>query len=94
MKKKKLLGGYNDWNLFEDYKFGWDAVVAQKTPIVCYREGSDEIVGVNWTLVNTKDDTLFAEMAENVSSKCSIIYKLMKFSTNCMRYAISHRYIE
>lgn len=66
---KKNLGGCDDWNLFEDYKFGWDAAMAQRTPIVCYREGSDEIVGVNWTLVNTKEDTLFAEMAANVSLK-------------------------
>lgn len=48
-------------------------------PIVCYRDGSDEIVGVNWTLVNTKEDNFFADLAKNVSSKCLTFEKELNF---------------
>lgn len=36
--------------------FAWKSIMAQKTPIVCYKEGSNEIIGANFTYVTHKDD--------------------------------------
>lgn len=43
--------------------------MAQKTPIVCYKDGSDEIVGLNFTYVTHKDDH-FVEQFQNGVSIC------------------------
>lgn len=61
-------GGYKDNNHYEDYLYAWRSILAQKMPIVCYREGSDEIVGVNWIFITHKDDKFFEIMAAKVSN--------------------------
>lgn len=59
-------------NHIEDYEYGWYQMIAQKTPIVCYRAGSDEIVEVNWTFVSTKNDQLYEKI---IIKKCRIEHK-------------------
>lgn len=34
----------------------WRPMIAQKLPLVCYKSGSDEIVGANMLFALTKDD--------------------------------------
>ena len=63
----EALGGYNDMEHFKDYKRGWTAILAQKMPLVCYKEGSDEIVGLNWNFVVHKDDRFTEKLFEHVS---------------------------
>lgn len=60
-------GGDKDIQHFEDYRRGWRAALAQKVPLVCYREGSDDIVGLNFNLVTRKEDEFFEKLYENVN---------------------------
>lgn len=72
------LGGYDDQNLFEDYEYGWRSIFNQKTPLVCYKKGSDEIVGVNWTFVECKDDQFFENISAIVKSQANCVMKNVK----------------
>lgn len=51
----------------EDFHFIWRSVLSQKVALVCFREGSDEIVGVNMNCVLEKDDHFMEETAKRVS---------------------------
>lgn len=64
----QALEGYNDNDFFDDFLYGWRSIFAQKTPLVCYREESDEIVGVNFTFVTHKDDQFVVKYCNNVST--------------------------
>lgn len=44
----------------------WDAVIDQKTPLVCYKAGSDEIVGAHMTLVESKADNYKQQLFDSV----------------------------
>lgn len=52
--------GYKDIDHYEDFAYAWRSILAQKMPLVCYREGSDEIVGESWIFISNKEDK-FAE---------------------------------
>lgn len=56
MKFLHSEGGPNDEQFYKDFKLAWDAVIDQKTALVCLKAGSDEIVGVSMTYVKLKDD--------------------------------------
>lgn len=49
--------------------------MAQKTPIVCYKEGSDEIIGLNFTFVTHKDDHFVEKFQNGVSKFESFLHK-------------------
>lgn len=63
----QALGGYEDIDHFEDYMHAWRSIIVQKMPLVCYREGSAEIVGINWNFVTHKDDHFAEKFYANVS---------------------------
>lgn len=63
----QALRGENDEEHLNDYISAWKLIYAQKMPLVCYKEGSDDIVGVNWTFVSHKDDKLMEQLNTNVS---------------------------
>lgn len=53
---------------FNDYKLAWKEIIAQKTALVCFKEGSDEIVGLSFTFVISKSDNfeqLFFKQVRN-----------------------------
>lgn len=54
-------GGAKDPKHLEDYKLAWRPMIEQKVPLVCFKEGSDEIVGINMLFVKTKDDHDFLD---------------------------------
>lgn len=60
------IDGINDKDYVDDYIRLWRVALVQKTTLVCFREGSDEIVGLNVLTVNTKDDTFLTEIAHQV----------------------------
>lgn len=62
-----FAGGYNNTEHFEDYQYGWKSILAQKMPLVCYRQGSDEIVGINWVFVTSEEDNFLGKLKENVT---------------------------
>lgn len=51
---KFLKGGGKQLNHLEDYRTAWRPMVEQKVPLVCFKEGCDEIVGINMLFVWTK----------------------------------------
>lgn len=42
-------------------------MIEQKVPLVCFKEGSDDIVGVNMVFVIKKDDDFIGKSYERVS---------------------------
>ena len=64
---RQALGGYDDIDHMKDFEHAWRSIIAQKMPLVCYREGSDEIVGLSWTFVTHKDDKFAEKFYANVS---------------------------
>lgn len=54
---------------FEDYKLAWRPFIEQKVPLICYKAGSDEIVGVNMIFVLHKDDDYLKKIYQHVSYK-------------------------
>lgn len=60
------IDGINDKDYVDDYKRLWRAAMNQKTTLVCFREGSDEIVGLNVLVIHTKEDTFLAELTQQV----------------------------
>lgn len=60
-------GASKDLQHYEDYLLAWKSIMAQKTPIVCYKDGSDEIIGLNFTFVTHKDDHFVEQFQNGVS---------------------------
>lgn len=64
-----VTDGASDPDHIEDYKFIWKSMIAQKTPLVCFKSGSDEIVGLNMIFVSNKDDHFMERVRKQVSEK-------------------------
>lgn len=45
----------------------WQAIVDQNAALVCFKEGSDEIVGINMNFVSLKDDHFMEEIRKRVN---------------------------
>lgn len=68
-----------DPNLIDDYIILQTPIIQQKVALVCYREGSNEIVGMNFTFIETKKDKYFEQFYPHVSkAKNSIQPKKLK----------------
>lgn len=63
------LGSQIDPHAVDDYKTYWKPAIANRMALVCFKEGSDEIVGTNLLYINTKDDHYFTDIRKFVS-KC------------------------
>lgn len=61
------LDGIRNVNYVEDYVRMWRTAMEQKMTLVCFKEGSDEIIGFNITYVSSKNDTFFKHIEEAVS---------------------------
>lgn len=68
----QVLGSANDLAHFEDYKLCWKPIVAQRMPLVCFKAGSDQIVGVNMLYVCSKEDRFIEKCRKQVSWRISI----------------------
>lgn len=62
-----VLDGSDDKQHIADYTIGWRSVLAQKTVLVCFKAGSDEIVGVNFNFVNSVEDDFFKHYTDLLS---------------------------
>lgn len=61
--------GHLDENYIADYARLWRGAIAQKTTLVCFRDGYDEIVGLNVLLFNTKNDTFTKQIEAQTKTK-------------------------
>lgn len=60
----------NDADAIEDLRLCYKIKIEQKMTLVCFKEGSDEIAGINVTCVHSKDDANFLkEYLKRVSEK-------------------------
>lgn len=41
---------------YNDFKIAWQAIVDQKLPLVCFKAGSDDIVGMHFIFVVSRKD--------------------------------------
>lgn len=62
-----MKGAANDDHFDEDYIRIWSTIIEQKVPLVCYKAGSDEIIGVNMNFVMSKGDHFIEKFAKTVS---------------------------
>lgn len=58
-----------DPNLVDDYIIALTPIVHQKVALVCYREGSNEMVGINWTFIESKEDKFAKQFYPHVMKK-------------------------
>lgn len=65
--ERHLTGGSNDLQHYKDYLIAWKSILAQKMVLVCYKEGSKEIIGANFTFVTHKDDHFVEHFSNGVS---------------------------
>lgn len=57
----KLKNGANDMEYVEDVTRIWKGIVKQKMSHACFKEGSEEIVGLNMNYVSSTDDVSFLD---------------------------------
>lgn len=60
------IGGIKSKDYIDDCERIWRCAMQQKVSLVCFHEGSDEIVGLSLLIVNTKNDLFLKEFAEQV----------------------------
>lgn len=58
---------FNDPVAIEDFTIMWRSVVNQNAALVCFKEGSEEIVGINMNFVSQKDDHFMEEIRKRVN---------------------------
>ncbi|XP_055310841.1 uncharacterized protein LOC129573786 [Sitodiplosis mosellana] len=65
----------NDPVAVEDFGTMWKFIIQQKSTLVCFKEGSDDMIGVNLNLVSSKNDHFLEEINkqnQSVNSKLLI----------------------
>lgn len=77
------LGSLNDPHAAEDYKCFWEPIVAQRTPLVCIKGYSNEIIGANMTYIATRGDK-YPHSLRKVVSFC--FWSMAIFS--CSKYRL------
>lgn len=60
-------GYQNDPLVFEDYRRFWAPIIAQRTALVCFKAGSEEIVGGNLVYISSRGDIYPRDMRHEVS---------------------------
>lgn len=58
---------FNDEVAIKDLSSMWKSVIEQKTVLVCFKNGSDEMVGINMNYVVEKDDHFMESVRRHVS---------------------------
>lgn len=59
----------NDPEAIDDFLMLWRAMIKQNAALICFREGSDEIVGLNMNFVTLKGDHFMEDCREQVRIK-------------------------
>lgn len=62
----KAFGYQNDPDILDDYIRFWKPAIEQRMSLVCFKEGSDEIVGAHIVSVSTKNDNYFGDIRKEV----------------------------
>lgn len=62
-----ILDAKNEPQLIDDYRTIWIDIFQQKITFACFRDDTDEIVGINVAVILCKDDN-FLEQSKNIVS--------------------------
>lgn len=57
----------NDPEAVEDLETLWKSITIQKSSLVCFKEGSDQIIGVNMNIITGKNDHFLEEICKQVN---------------------------
>lgn len=57
----------NDPESVEDFEMMWKSIAIQKSSLVCFKEGSNQIIGVNMNIITGKDDNFLEEISKQVN---------------------------
>lgn len=68
------LGYQEDPYSTDDWTRLWQSIVAERTPIVCFKEGSNEIIGANVVYIKSKGDNFLENMMKEVSECSGRVY--------------------
>lgn len=71
-------------NMVEEYCEVMRAISRNRMTLVCVKEGSDEIIGVNWNYVLTKGDAFDKQLRQNVicfDKKILFLWEIFYFIT-------------
>lgn len=69
-----MIGIANDPVAEEDLvKYVWKPVIEQKMVLVCYKTGSDEIVGLNTNFVTYKHEHFYEKIQKQVTTTTAIV---------------------
>lgn len=60
-------GAENDEVLYEDYERAWKLIIEQNVALICYKSGSDEVIGISMNYVNNKEDQIMEKFSTTVS---------------------------
>lgn len=78
-KANFLSGGLNNEEYVKDYQNAWREIFKQKMCLICLREGSDAIIGMNIIFVLTKGDTFFEQILHVSKSEDFVnLFKIVK----------------
>lgn len=63
------IGLINDPDAVENFKLLWKTMITQKMAVVCFKNGSNEIAGLNMNCVICEGDRFLADVSRLVSKK-------------------------
>ena len=89
----KTTDSDKDPKYIRDFQESWRAQAAQRMVLACYKEGSDEILGVNLTYVASKDDDTSIEAKQQSQCKeFAMIIDLLAFVCNQRGFSVWDKY--
>ncbi|XP_055586110.1 uncharacterized protein LOC129738831 [Uranotaenia lowii] len=85
------VGLYKDPVALEEFSEMWKNIIQQKLPVVCFREGSDEIVGLNMLCIVSKaDQKEYKFQSANLRTVYESYVSLLKQASIFEKYKVDH----
>ncbi|EAT34935.1 AAEL012863-PA [Aedes aegypti] len=85
------VGLYKDADALEEFDLLWQDVARQRVAVVCFREGSDEIVGLNMLTVVSKADSKDLKFKSSaLQTVCDSYIGLLKQANIFEKYGIEN----
>lgn len=70
LKRTLFKGVLNYPEAVGDFLMLWKIMIKQKMALVCFKEGSDEIIGLNMNFVESKDEQFMEKCYQQVKKMC------------------------
>lgn len=73
------IGILNDPDAIDDFLLMWRVMIKQNAALICFKEGSDEIIGLNMNFVTVNDEHFMEDMRPKVLQNSTFIQLSMYF---------------